>query len=312
MPAFERVLAWHRSYWHSPVSPKPLAATRIAVAAALLADQVLQYLPNLEFLYGPTGVAPAGTFDDLARSSWQWPALLFSSDDPLTVAGLFAFWVASTVALLLGWHTRVSAVLVWVLSNGFILRNPVVANGGDDVLRIALFLLVISPSGAVWSLDRRRSPAVTRIAPWSLRLFQLQLCVIYLTTGIHKALGEMWRDGTAMHYVLNDITTVRFSFAEVPWPLWVTMPMTYGALAFELSFVVLVAWSRTRRATLLAGMAFHLAIVAVLEVGWFSFYMIAMYAPWFSASRLDAVSATVQRLRGRDAGAPVREEAPAT
>jgi hypothetical protein len=72
-------------------------------------------------------------------------------------------------------------------------------------------------------------------------------------------------------------------------------------LFWELFFIPLVIWRRTRVYTLLFGIGFHLVIYLVVEVGWFSFYCIACYAiwipvPWLRA-RLLALAAWWTRLR---------------
>jgi hypothetical protein len=43
---------------------------------------------------------------------------------------------------------------------------------------------------------------------------------------------------------------------------------------------VLVLFRRTRAAALWLGMSFHLGIWLTIEVGWFSFYVMAFYAVW--------------------------------
>ena len=80
-------------------------------------------------------------------------------------------------------------------------RNPNILNGGDDTLQVALFLLMLSPSGKALSLDawlRRRffgQSGPDWVPPWSIRVMQIQLCIIYLTTGLAKlpAMGNSAR-----------------------------------------------------------------------------------------------------------------------
>jgi predicted DCC family thiol-disulfide oxidoreductase YuxK/uncharacterized membrane protein YphA (DoxX/SURF4 family) len=207
---------------------------------------------------------------------------------------LFSVWVAATVLLLLGWRTRIAAILVWLGALAFLARNPNLTNGADDTMQLAVFILMISACGAALSLDRRRrwrnsgiDPDIAPpdyIAPWAVRLFQLQLCVIYFTTGIAKLGGHTWWDGTSVHYVLNDVTMVRWSYAQLPLPLWMTAPLTYGSVWFEVLFPILVLWPRTRKWTLWYGVLFHLGIYLMIEIGWFSFYTIAMYGVWIPDS----------------------------
>ena len=161
----------------------------------------------------------------------------------------------------------------------FIARNPNLKNGGDDVLQIALFLLLISPCNAALSVDRwlkckskREScdqEQMPMIDPWPVRLFQIQLCVMYTTTAIAKMRGHTWFDGTSIHNVLNDVTMSRWSYAQLPLPIYVTAPMTWVSLAFEFFFPLLIWNRRIRPLIFLFGVAFHLGIYLMVEVGWF-------------------------------------------
>jgi hypothetical protein len=275
---------WIR-FWREPVRGERLALVRIAFAATLLADLLFQYLPNLSVFFGPEGYAPAGVNDDYLLRTWRWPALFFNTDDMTVIAVAFFAWVAATVSLLVGYQTRVSSLLVWFGTMCFFARNPNLKNGGDDTLQIALFLLMLTPCGAALSVDawrrrRRGMPYDRSIAPWGVRLFQLQLCIIYLTTGIAKLRGHSWIDGTAIHYVINDVTMARWSYAQLPLPFWITATLTYATLSWEVLFPLLVLWRRTRAWALWFGVMLHLGIYLMIEVGWFSFYMIAMYAVW--------------------------------
>jgi uncharacterized membrane protein YphA (DoxX/SURF4 family) len=231
-------------------------------------------------------------YEDSQLRLWRWFAFLFQSDQPVAVHAWFTAWVLSTLALLVGYRTRWAAPVVWLITNCCLARNPNLINGGDDVLCIALLVLMLCPSGAAWSIDawqrRRRARAAGDSAnardgwlpAWPVRLLQLQLGTIYLSTGLHKLLGESWRDGVALHYVLHDFTTARWGFSSLPLPNWFTHAATYGTLAFELSFVLLVAFRPTRRWALWSGVLFHLGIYALMEVGWFSFYTLTLYTTW--------------------------------
>ncbi len=294
--------SWWARFWHAPVRAERLALVRVMFAFALLTDQLFQYLPNLEYFFGSTGVAPAGVNDGYLLRSWRWPILIFYTDNMTVIGGTFAAWVAATVMMLLGWRTRLAVFLVWFGTMCFTTRNPNLKNGGDDTLQLALFLLLISPCGAALSLDylRRKRKALRglthttgvrplpdslarpTIMPWAVRLFQLQLCVIYCSTGIAKLRGHTWWYGTSVHNVLNDVTMSRWSYAQVPLPFWVTAPLTYATLFFEVFFPLLVLFRVTRKWALWGGILFHLGIYATIEVGWFSFYSIAMYGVWMS------------------------------
>lgn len=286
--------SWTR-FWHKPIRAERLAAARVVFALALLTDQLVQYLPNLAYFFGPDGVAPVGVNDSYLLRNWRWPILFFNTENMQVIGWTFAAWVLATIAMLVGCWTRVATFLVWLGAMFFLARNPNLKNGGDDIVQLALFLLMISPSGRALSVDwwrrRRRSRAQVdraefdrtlrpEIPPWPVRLFQIQMCVMYFITGLAKLRGSTWWEGISLHNVMNDITLTRWSYAQLPLPIWVTAPLNYASLAFEVFFPVLVLIPKTRKWTLGFGILFHIGIAVTLEVGWFSMYAIAMYVVW--------------------------------
>jgi Vitamin K-dependent gamma-carboxylase len=274
---------WER-FWHEPVRAERMALMRICVGLALLSDQLLQYLPFWGYLFGPNGTGSFALNEGWMVNNWRWPSLFFTSESQSVLVAWFVAWVLSAVALVLGYKTRVAAVLAWVLTMAFFTRNTNVKNGGDDVAQIGLFWLMFAPCNRVWALDAKR---VTRewIAPWAVRLIQIQICIMYTATGIAKlkgGLGGTWLQGTSLHYVFNDLALTRWSYAQLPVPFWVTSPLTYVALFWEVLFIPLVLHPSTRRFALYYGLLFHVVIYMTLEVGWFSFYSMALYPVWIA------------------------------
>ena len=286
--------SWVR-FWHEPVRAERLASMRIWLALAILGDQLLQYLPNFSDFFGPEGVAPAALHAQYQHRMWRITYLFFGTDDFIVLHAAFWLWVAVTILFLVGWQTRSMNFLCWLLTRCFIERNPVILTSGDDVVQIALLLLLLSPCGAALSVDawwKRRQglqSGLVLVPPWSLRLIQIQLCLILCTTGIAKLKGEdwlqgTWWDGTSLHYYLNDTTMWRWSYAQLPIPIWITMPMSYFTVWWEALFPLLVLFRRTRPIALLIGVSFHVGILLVSEVGWFGFYTLALYIVWIPDS----------------------------
>ncbi len=284
---------WTR-FWHVPVRAESLGLFRILLGVALLTDQLFQLLPNLDEFFGPHGIAPAGLHDDYMVKYGRWTIWFFNHDDPAVVYPLFAAWVCVTVLWTLGLYTRLMNVAVWLLTMCFINRNVNILNGGDDTMQVGVFLLMLAPCGKALSLDawlaRRRGkigPGPVYVPAWSQRVIQIQLCLIYLTTGLVKLKGNgwgtfqgTWWDGTSIHNVLNYVTMTRWSFAQLPLPFWLTRTMSYVSVWWEILFTPLVLFRRTRPWALWFGVLFHLGIWFTIEVGWFSFYTIAYYGAW--------------------------------
>jgi hypothetical protein len=178
-------------------------------------------------------------------------------------------------------------------------------NGGDSLFCTGLYFLLLSPAGAVWSIDhlwrRRRARArddlsadgPVYILPWSVRLMQIQVCCMYLFTGLAKLadaevlvggqnLGD-YIDGQALYWVFNDIAITRWPYAWLPVPLLLCRLMTWGTLAFELGFSFLVWFRPLRRWVLLIGVSLHVGIFLVMEIGWFSQITLCWYVLFVSS-----------------------------
>jgi len=274
---------------------------RILLGVALLSDQLFQLLPNLADFYSDTGIAPEGLFDAYQMRMWRWTILFFNTGNLAILYPVFGLWVLVTLLFTIGWHTRLMNVLLWFLTMCFVNRNPNILNGGDDAMQMGLFLLMLGPSGWALSVDAWRArtkgkPLPTHTTAWLVRVLQIQLAMIYLTTGLCKVLLPLfpiedgfrlqgtWWDGTSIHYVLNYVTMSRWSYAQLPLPLWLTAFMTYASVWWEVFFPLLVLSRWTRPPALLFGILFHIGIYLTLEVGWFSFYMLSFYGVWVPCS----------------------------
>ncbi len=269
--------AWEvwSAWWFGPVDARVLAAMRISLGLLLL-HWWAQLGSDLPALFADEGlVGPRALVRDWTTTRW-------SHLDHLSPRGLYAAHVAGAVAIAaftLGVGTRLTNVVVAALLIGLHHRNPWIQNGGDRLLRLWALYLCLTPSGAAWSVDAwvrrwRGLPAVTEVPIFGLRLVQLQVGWMYLDTGVEKVLGTGWTDGTAIHWALSD-----GNFNRAPWlydPLLYSWPgqvwaavTTYLTLGWELLFVPMVIWPRTRTAALVLGVGLHLGILATMSVGVF-------------------------------------------
>jgi HTTM domain len=221
--------------------------------------------------------------------------------------------LVAALALTVGWHTRLAALAVFVVMLSFQRRDIFVFNSGDVVLRIEALYLALAPAGAALSLDRRRTAgsfwdAQVR-APWGLRLMQVQLSIIYLTTVHDKLTGTTWNEGTAVSYALR-LTDLQ-AFALPDWLTTNAVLMnfaTWGTLVLELSLGVLV-WNRRLRPWVLgAGIVMHMIFLLTLAVAFFSF---AMYVLYLSFVPEDTARRWVDRVRVRLAAGTAVDTPPA-
>jgi hypothetical protein len=260
--------AWDR-FWFAPTPTSTLALVRIAYASVLLGWCALISF-DLTAFFSPSGILPSRV-----RLPWSWSLLdVFPSDT--AVALLFAVLVWAAVFLFVGFHTRLAALVAFVVLLSFERRNLVVFNSADTLLRLFGLYLALAPAGAALSVDRWRA-ARDRFwefplrAPWALRLIQVQVSVMYLFTVWLKVQGETWNQGTAVSYSLRVLEVARFDL-----PHWLTESavvsnlLTYGTLAVELALAVLL-WNRRARPWVVgAGLLLHVSIQSTIMVGLFS------------------------------------------
>jgi hypothetical protein len=276
-------------WWTQPVRAERLAALRIGLAAVLLLDILLTYLPRAADLFGPDSLGSPGTFADRGQGgNWHWSLLWGVSSLPL-LKGLLWLWAGAALLLLVGWWTRTAAALCWLLALSFLNLNFFAHNAGDTVRVIGLFYLMLSPAGAAWSLDRLRSgrkDRVTYISPWPLRLLFVQLVAIYFFSGLHKLANPEWRCGETLHYILGDLALARWPAAQQFIPVALTRLATWAVLAWEIAFPLLVLLPRARVPALLMGVLFHVALGLSVELGFFPLYILCLYLPLLPWERL--------------------------
>jgi hypothetical protein len=306
MSTFARGLStgWEtwRAFWFQPQQMYALGAVRIAFSALVIV-WTLWLLPVRKALLGPHGISTA---QPSIPHTWGLFAV-WNSDEAILI-GIVVLLVAA-IAMLVGWHSRIAAVIVFVLVLSVERRSPWVFNSGDALVRIEAFLLAISPCGAALSLDERRRSgsfwsAQTR-PNWPIRLLQIQLSIVYLAAVQTKLAGQPWLDGTAVSYVLRIEDMKR-----IPVPQWLAMnapvmnAVTWGVLAIELALGILVWFRRFRPWVLTAGVLMHVTIDLTVQIGIFSYAVLVLYLAWASPETLKGLPDRLRQLpmRRRDPG----------
>jgi len=286
-----------QSFWFEPQPMYALGLVRIAFGALVMV-WTLWLLPIRDDPLGPDGITP-----EQPSVPHTWGVFAVWNSDGAILVGIIALFIAA-VAMLVGWHSRIAAVIVFVLILSFERRSPLVFNSGDALLRIEAVLLAISPCGAALSLDRRRRTGSfwsDQTRPrWPIRLLQIQLSIIYLAAAQVKLAGQHWLDGTAVSYVLRIEDMKR-----IPLPHWLVTnalaanAMTWTVIAVELAIGILV-WSRRWRPWVLtAGIVMHLVIDATIQIGIFSYAMYILYLAWVPAETVRTMPERLRQSRWR-------------
>jgi hypothetical protein len=273
-----------KTFWLAPVDALPLGVVRVVFAFLFLA-YVVMISPNRYAFFAESGVVSTV----MAGGAGSGPQLLRFAN-AAQVDFVFGLAVFAGGFLLIGLWTRPASWLVWVCLMSFQGRNLLVHNGADVLLRLLAFYLAVSPSGAALSVDCRNKFAAwsSSIPAWPLRLLQLQACAIYGQTVLMKLNGDEWRDGTALHYVLN-LT----DYQRLPWPHFLDAPLpicvlTWGVLALEFALAVCIWFPRWRRPLLALAVVMHLSIEWMLTISQFAGAMLCLLGSFVTAAEYRA------------------------
>jgi hypothetical protein len=325
---FSRSRAWLRGlidprynlfrldYWFGQVDSRPLSLFRICFGALLLKN-ALYSLPLAQLFYSDAGIVPRAQFWEdpaqvgLGRFSLlnylpaTWMALLF-----------FAIWAVISLALLLGYQTRLMAVLNYLCKLSILYRNPFPLSGADHVITVLSFWMIFLPLNHDYAVDgwlaRRRGQAAhleqaaaalphTPFA-FPLRVFQIQVALIYIFTSYMKWQGVIWRQGDALHYTFqqNGYLLPTGMWLGEYGPLWLLRVLTWSTLLIEAAFPVLVflpllqPWARVCGLVLAAAM--HLGIAVTMSIPDFSIVMWISYILFFEPSWVRWLECQARRL----------------
>lgn len=276
------------------VDSRSLAAFRIALGLVILVD-LLHRAQHIELFYTDAGVYPLDVFEvtytyfngatihDLSGALW-FQQLMF------LIAGLFA------IALIVGYRTRLVALVSLLLLLSLHGRNPAVLNGGDRLFRVLLVVGIIAPLGERWSVDAlRRGSARTTVTSFGTAAVLVQPLAVFVSNAILKHHGETWYRGDAVHIALqNDVMTIHLGDAVAEFPALLTI-MNYGWVTLLAGSVVflLVPVGRIRAVTTFAYIGAFAGMLVTMMVGLFPLLLTTALLPYLPTEFWEAVTARV-------------------
>lgn len=279
------------------IDTRSLAILRIGLALVLLMDLFIR-IQDLSVHYSDEGLLPRNVvihhfLDDwhislhLINGTWQFQFVLFILEI------LFA------ISLLLGFRTRLSTILSWILLISLQTRNPLIIQGGDTVLRMLLFWGMFLPLGSCWSMDhwlKNEKTSQGQVVSAATVALLLQVCCIYWFSAFLKTDATWRQDGTAVWYALsNEIFATSLGRYLLNYPVLLQL-MTFSTMFLEFLgpfFAFSPIWTGPLRfATVLIFILFHLALNFTLELGLFSYICIVAWTAflprWFWNSILSS------------------------
>src|SRR5262249_10175398 len=207
-----------------------------------------------------------------------WSVAYWCGGDPTALVAFFWSSVAVVVLFTLGVFPRLTAVLAWVVVASFT-ANPAFEYEGDALLLMLTFYLMIGymllgqrapghsllsrllGSPRTWPLAAREhddvEPRRSVGASLALRLIQVHLAVLFVTSGLHKLQFGDWWAGVALWFPLHPPFKTTLAEAMVNKPHVETYFAllnigAYATLAWQIGFP-LFAWRPRWRPVLISG-----------------------------------------------------------
>ncbi len=176
---------------------------RIALGVVIVVDLLIR-VQALEAHYTDFGVLPRETIADFADS---WRISLHLANGSIQFQVLM-FVVAGILGLLLivGYRTRIVTFLSWLLLLSLHNRNPLLLQGGDNLLLLLLFWSMFLPLGARFSIDSassRNTLTQNSYVTVATVAILIQAMSVYFFSAFLKSAPEWIPDGTAIYYALH-------------------------------------------------------------------------------------------------------------
>ena len=258
---------------------RALASLRIAVGLLIIADLLIRWGDIGWFMsdYGAYSVAASKQAASDFRFSLYW---LF--DGLWWVHTLFMANVLVAILLILGVRVRWMSLLAFALIVSLHNRNPILLQGGDNLLVLLTLWGLFLPWGERWSVDaamtRNRNSEVSYFGAGSVGLL-LQIMAVYFFSAFLKNGAEWVSEGTAIYYALhNDQVAHLLAPYWRDWH-WLTVPLTHYVWWIELVAPIIVfspwfnAWARALVA--IGFITLEIGFLLNLNVGLFPFISIA-------------------------------------
>lgn len=302
--------AWNR-FWFAPDSVLPICLLRIYLGVLVLIWCAL-LAPEVTTFYGSHRIMPGASGD-----SWFGFTVLNVFDllprGDSTATGVLLVTAGAGLALMLGFLTRLSSLVLVVCLVSFAHDCPLIMHSGDTFMRVLAFLLLFAPCNKMLALDpllwkrlRRNDSAASAgqlneygdpLWPrWVTRLIQLQVCAIYYQTFWAKLRGESWLDGTAVYYTSHLVEFSKFTIPYVFDHLWTIKLFTWGTLFIEFSLFSLVWVKELRYFVLLAAIIMHLTIDLTMNIPLFEWVMMGSFISFVSGADIRKAQDKVQSL----------------
>ncbi len=202
-----KVLSWSLGIWS--LDTRSLALMRFLLGLYIIIDS-LSRLSDLTIFYNNNGLTPLNYL--LGHSGPEtWSIFFISGSNLFNLLG-FAVIIIAAIFLMLGYKTRLSLIVLWIMTVSLQARQPYILHASDIIVRMTLLFSIFLPVAKKFSFDLalKKTNAKPSILdqPMIIGLASMGMIVqqvlIYLMAAKAK-FGPAWgNDATAVALILQN------------------------------------------------------------------------------------------------------------
>ncbi len=221
---------------------------------------------------------------------------------------LFALMILSSICILVGLFYR-WAVAAFLLAFTYVeLIDKSYYLNHYYFVSLFTFLLLLVPANRYFSLDVLRKPSLrTEWVPiWTIRIFQLQLCLVYFFAGLSKLNSDWLLEAMPLRIWLpagGGLPLIGPLLGKV----WVAYLFSWFGAAFDLFIAFFLLYGPTRKIAYVFVILFHVLTGLLFKIGMFPWIMIAATVVFFST---DWHRRLLDRMRALTSAPQIQSAAP--
>jgi hypothetical protein len=279
---------------------RALALMRIGVAFIVLVDLLIR-MGDLSAFYTDQGIWPTQLIYNFGWKAGYWSLHALNGNYSWQLV-LFSLHMLAATCLLFGYRTRMSTVLVWLLTISLHNRNLYILQAGDDLLRLTLFWGIFLPWQNHYSVDARNVRSSSHQSILAVSGYYLLIASVYIFSFFLKTGGD-WREGSAVYYALSleQLRLPGMGDFLYGYPLLMKM-LSWIVLGLELLIPIFILYpsrnGRTRWWAFVMILILHAGISLHLYVGLFSIISIVTAIGLIPAGKIEWITSTFNWLRG--------------
>lgn len=268
---------------------------RYLIGFAILKDFVT-FAFNRSFLFYKTSIVSDELYFSIVRQ-FELNFIYIDLNDTNIVNYYLIVSILFSILFMVGILTRISTIILFFSLFLLKIRSLYLMDGADNVISAILpffiFIDTISFSTKYENFKNNiysKFPKLMEITVFLSVIFcyaiMIQICIVYLFSGIHKLYGDVWREGTALYYILNseDFSPSYLNIAFTQ-SMFLVKIATWGTIFFQLTFPFCIWYKPLKKYYIFSGILLHVGIFIMMKIDNFSFIMIACYSIFITNSQ---------------------------